>query len=851
MDWCRQSRVSINFGVGSRVVPDEAFFPTREYTPQVTCKPRSYDVSTCCDVDFNSLRWIRYSTDQLSSNSEIGATQKLDKNSNYVFRPISAPNDLSIMVANPSNAHFEIRIELKEIKEVKREEHLFFFGGEDIEFKINPQLSEEDQKTLSSFLYSHLDNFAVDNTQLTQTQLTEHKINTEENTPISRHPYRTSYKERMIIKSQIQEMLANGIISESFSPWASPVVLVGKPDGTFRFCVDYRNLNSITKRDFYPLPRIDDILDQLGGNKYFTTLDLISGYWQIGIAEKDREKTAFITQDGLYEFNRMPFGLKCAPATFQRVMDKVLYGLKGNHCMVYLDDIVIYSKTITEHVQKLGKVFNALRSANLKLKVKKCIFAEEEIKFLGFLINETGFQPDPSKIDSVVNFKRPIKSRDVKSFLGLCSYYRRFIENFSDLTRPIRALIKDDAVFLWSKDCEENFELIKQKLTTAPILVHYQQDQELLVHTDASGYGLGVILSHLIDGKERVICYGSRVLTPAEEKYSISDKECLGIIFAVTKYRPYLYGRQFTIITDHHALCYLMNISDPSGRLCRWALRLMEFDFQIRFKNGRIHKNVDCLSRYPSDRGSCDVLDEFPLYSLISEEEVDLIKSQEQDPWVNKLKKKLIESDPIIKKYYTIEDNLVYFKTSNPFEERVRLCVPASMRKDLIFFYHDHIFSGHLGISKTYEKLKRKYFWTNMRRNVIDHVTSCHCCQMRKVDHNKKGYLQEIAVGKPFQLVSIDMLGPFPLSYNGNKYILVSVDYGTRYAIAKAIPNATAECAADFIISEITLKFGPPKKLLSDRGTNFTSSLVTEILRLTDTKPYRTTAYHPPDQWLS
>ncbi|MDD9361324.1 MAG: pol polyprotein, partial [Anaplasma sp.] len=490
------------------------------------------------------------------------------------------------------------------------------------------QLEADEREHLEELVreYSHI--FASPGAPLGRTSVVTHSIDTGSAAPLRQNPYRHSPYERTVIQEQVYEMLENGVIRESSSPWLSPVVLVKKRNDTWRFCVDFRRVNEVTKKDVHPLPRIDDIMDALQGAKYFTTLDLASGYWQVAVNEKDKEKTAFSCSSGLYEFNVVPFGLCNAPATFQRMINKVLSTMLWKVCLAYLDDIVVYSRTIQQHVCDLRGVFDALDKANLQLQPSKCTIGAKEIRYLGHIIDGVTVSPDPEKVRAVRDFRVPRSKRDVQSFLGLCNYYRRFIRGFANIARPLTDLTRKQVVFQWTGDCDRAFEALKERLTTAPILSHFDPDLPTEIHTDACGYGIGAVLVQRKEGQERVVAYASRHLNQAEQNYSTVEQECLAVVYACKQFRPYIFGSHFTIITDQSSLTWLMNAKNPNGRLVRWSILLQEYNATVKHRPGRKNMNADALSRLPVEQPTEDDETECPLLVL---QETNLAQMQREE----------------------------------------------------------------------------------------------------------------------------------------------------------------------------------------------------------------------------
>ena len=460
-------------------------------------------------------------------------------------------------------------------------------------------LSESQKQQLYSLLLGYSDVFAANNSNLGRASLLQHTIHTGDSPPIRQHTRRIPHYQRDEVKKLIQEMLTKNIIQPSTSPWASPVVIVRKKDGSARFCVDYRKLNNITRKDAFPLPRIDETLDTLSGAQWFSTLDLVSGYWQVEVAENDRAKTAFTTHEGLFEFRVMPFGLCNAPATFQRLMSLVLAGVEWSQCLVYLDDIIVLGRNFDEHLKNLGIVLQKLKDANLQLKPAKCALCKTEVTYLGHKISREGVATDQAKVDKVENWPQPKTSQELQRFLGLASYYRKFIRNFASIARPLHRLTEKGRPFKWTSECDSAFCKLKQSLTTAPILVYPDFSRPFILDTDASNDGIGAVLSQEYDGSERVVAYASRTLNKSERKYSVTRKELLAVVVFTQHFRTYLLGQPFKLRTDHGSLSWLCNFKDPTGQLARWLEQLQEFHFEVIHRKGLAHQNADALSRLP------------------------------------------------------------------------------------------------------------------------------------------------------------------------------------------------------------------------------------------------------------
>src|SRR6266498_2637323 len=377
------------------------------------------------------------------------------------------------------------------------------------------------------------------------------------------------------MKEEIDRMLKEGIIKKLKNPWISPIVLISKKDGSIRFCIDYKKTNAITIVNAYPLPVVNDTIDKIGGKKYYTSIDLASGYWQVEVDENSQDIIAFVTLWGLYQFNVMPFRLTNALATFQRLMNYVLHDYLNDFVVVYLDDILVYSDTFDEHINHLRKVFTKLREANLVIKLKKCKFRQRKIKFLGYTIGTDGLRTDPKNIEKIINCPVPTDVTGIRKFMGLCNYYRKFIKGLSKLSKPLRRLLKKDIKFFWEPKEQETFEKLKRILTKAPVLLFSNFDKPFRLCTDASLKGLGAVLEQEDEnGNLRPVVYASRSLTLAEKNYHTTDLECLTIIWSVRHFHKYLINKPFKIFTDHSDLKSLQKITELTERRARWIIEL-------------------------------------------------------------------------------------------------------------------------------------------------------------------------------------------------------------------------------------------------------------------------------------
>jgi len=736
-------------------------------------------------------------------------------------------------------------------------------------------LSEDETSVFFELLLKFADIFACSDDALGRTSILQHSINTEASPPIRQPVRRVPPNKKQEVGQLLEQMLKKDVIQPSSSPWAAPIVLVQKKDGSTRFCVDYRKLNSVTRKDAYPLPQITDTLDTLHGSKWFSTLDLASGYWQVEVDQLDRHKTAFCTPHGLYEFKVMPFGLCNAPATFQRLMDLMLTGLQWSSCLVYLDDIIVLGKDFSDHLRNIDLVFHRIQNAGLKLQPPKCNFFQEKVAYLGHIVSSDGVSVDPSKVDKVQNWPTPQNTKDVQQFLGLANYYRRFIRNFADLAKPLHKLTERNVAFSWTQECQDAFDSLRLKLTSTPILAYPDFNKSFLLDTDASNSGIGAVLSQVgDDGLEHVVAYASRLLTKPERRYCVTRRELLAVVTFTKHFRPYLLGKHFTLRTDHGSLQWLYNFKEPEGQMARWLQTLQEFDFQIVHRKGRLHNNADALSRVPCEPYSqdqvCNQVTYAPLVAttlLTAQQDVQITQLQSEDPVLGPIIEGLKQRTYPTIQHHTLEsrrllqlwdqlllkDNVLFCRLPSPTGQGLcdKLVVPKSIRTEVLKELHEGAIGGHLGSDKTLWKLKERFYWPGHYTEVKKWCSTCAVCAQRKNPTPKPtAKLCPVTVNAPMELVAMDILGPLPESSAGNSYILVMGDYFTKWMEVYPIPNQEATTVANKLVDEFVCRFSVPKQLHSDQGAQFESQVVAEVCRLLHIDKTRTTPYHPQSDGL-
>lgn len=687
-------------------------------------------------------------------------------------------------------------------------------------------LNAAEAKQLKSFLDIELPK----SSHLTgRTSLVEHTIKLKVDTPIKQRYYYRNPAMQVILNEEIDTMLADDVIEPSDSPWSSPVVLIKKPSGKYRVCIDFRKVNSLSEKDAYPLPQINHILEKLRDAHFISTIDLKNGYWQVPLAKESRPITAFtIPGRGLFQFKVMPFGLHSAPATFQRLLDIIIGPEFEPRAFAYLDDLVLVSKTFSEHMLLLKQVFKRLQDAGLQINPEKCQFCRTELKYLGHVINAQGVQTDPDKVKAIEKLSAPKTVKQVRSFLGVASWYRRFIPKFSLMTAPLTKLLKKNQRWEWTETQSSAFNAVKDALSSATALACPDFNKPFIVQVDASNIGLGASLTQRGEKKEIAIAFASRLLSESEQKFSTIEKECLALVWAIQKFRPYLEGYKFTAITDHQALRWLMSLKKPSGRLARWMLELQQHDFDIEYRKGSLNIVADTLSRSfnrPTKMEEiktthCNVIND---------------KQPKQNEWYSKMFTSVSEN-PEAFVNYRIEDGKLFRKIKSKKADDIliqwKMCVPIEMRNDVFKETHDNPTAGHLGINKTINRIAERYFWPGWRQDTKEYVRKCESCQRYKVE-------QKPAIGKmnfrrprgPWFCVTSDIIGPLPRSKKGNRFLLVFQDTFTKWIELTALKDATAKKVSQKFEELILYRYGAPEVVLTDNGTQYTSKIFAKLTK--------------------
>ena len=655
--------------------------------------------------------------------------------------------------------------------------------------------------------------------------------------PKSVPQYRLTKTEKEAITEYVKELLEKKLIEPSSSPWGAPVLFVPKKTGEgwkkLRLCIDYRLLNKQTVRNSFPLPRIDDLVDQLGQAKVFSSLDLTSGYWQCRLSDSDKPKTAFRTPFGLFQWRVAPMGLCNSPARFQSIMNRIFQPLLNKCVTVYLDDILVFSKTPEEHERHLQQVFDILQASKFVVKRSKCCFNLPEVKYLGHVVGRDGVKVDPAKVSAVERWPRPETVTQVRSFLGFTNYFRRFVSGYAEMARPLHAVLhgarKKHTKVVWNSECQKAFESLRESLVKAPVLAVPDFSRPFEVEADASDLCLGAVL--LQEGHP--VAYESRAFIPAERNYPTGERELCAVVHALKVWRCYLWGNRFTVRSDHEPLKYLHCKGTLSPRQARWSEFLSAFDYVWVYKKGST-MIADALSRLPVGPSVCALAHEAdrqsPLFKSIA-------RATAADEWFSR---------PANVKTLTKRGSC-WYKGS-------KLVVPAAVRLSLLSELHDAPYSGHRGVTKTVQLVSQAYWWPKMRADILQHVKTCATCQLTKSKAVRPGgLLQPLPIPSDrWEAIAMDFITDLPCTKAGKDSVLVFVDRLTRMVLfAPCTKDIDALGTAKLLRDFVFCNHGLPRSIVSDRDSRFTSKVWTELMRLLGTRLDMSTAFHPQTDGLT
>ena len=725
---------------------------------------------------------------------------------------------------------------------------------------MGSNLSSTERSELVDLLLAHYDEFQWDSDTIGRTHLVEHTIETGDARPIVQRQYPIPTVAKEAMREQVKDMRKKGFIRESYSAWRSPVLLIKKVgengEVTYRFCIDLRKVNDETVKDRYLLPRIDETVDALSGSKFFSTMDVDRAFWQVGLKEEHKCKTAFAVDGQLWEFNVMPFGASNAPATFQRLMDRVLRGLTWHQCIVYIDDVLVFAKSFSAHLANLDLVLTRIRDAGLKLKPSKCKFADNRVDYLGFSISDKGRQPSRRKVEALLKVEPPNTNKALMSFLLSLNYYRTDIPRFGELTVDLYEMANSKKrLCVWTERLRSNFKELQQALGLAPILAFPVFELPFIIQGDSSKKAIGGANlqgdSPIFDEITKIspVSFFGRKLTPTEQRWDVMCRELLALIYGYESSLHIVYGRHIIFLTDHEPLVTLKNLKNPLGRVGRLLHRLQGVDYEIRYIKGEKNHLADFMSRveHPGD----------PIPSEVSSIEInsgiDWAAEQRRDETLVTVRK-LVESQICDENTWrALKDGSAWWKIRDELfiaQDILRInsgqvVVPEVLVPNVLEWHHNSAVAGHRGAETVLSAVKFRYYWNFMVSRVTEHCRSCEKCQKFNYSNmTSKAPMGTIGAQRRNELLELDFMGPFRTSRNGNSYIVLAVDVFTKYLEGVATVSFDALISAIFIFNMIFCRHGPYEKILTDRGRNFESHLFLHICRLVGAKKLRTTAFH-------
>ncbi|UYV73063.1 K02A2.6-like [Cordylochernes scorpioides] len=712
------------------------------------------------------------------------------------------------------------------------------------------QVNGKHQQLVRDILQQRSDMFVENVAALKAAKVPPIKIDVDINDVTFRRQYPIPYSLLEPYKVLLDKFFESGIIKRSRSDWNSPVHLVKKPDGSLRFVLDLRQVNDKLRNQDYPMIRIDTAMAAVGGAKYFSTLDLASGYYQLKLDSNVTKCFAFQTPFGKFEMSRLPQGCKISSNVFQREMHRILSGLLGKNCQCFIDDVLIYSESLEQHLADLTEVLDRLRKYGLQVRPSKCQLFQEEVTFLGHRVDKDGIHPKENNIEKIKNMSPPKTVSGVRRFLGAVGFYRKFIAGFSEIAAPLYELTKKGTRYEWNEAAQRAYDKLKTCLSSAPILIHPYYREKFLIFTDASDIGCGGMLSQLKNGTPQPISFYSHKFRGAELNYSTIEKECLAIIMAIEQFDYYIYGQQVEIYCDHKPLQYLKSLENKNRRLMKWALMLQDRELTFFHVKGKENAMADWLSRdtYNTEVAVVDVyggVNTIPNYE----------KSMLNCPVWKNIYKRALSTDSEVEEgdgTYFISKSTRYLVKVSPDSRPTRkgrmvkqIVIPPVLRDTILERCHDSPIGGHLSVEKTLYAVLSHYYWKGAMSDVRRYVKTCPVCAENNGRLKKAPNMPIQPANYPFERLCVDFVGPLTLSRNRNRYLLVFIDAFTRYAEVIPVRDCTAETAGLEFVNKIVNRYGTCKEILSDRGAAFESDLFREICKLYSIKKLSTTSYRP------
>ena len=722
-----------------------------------------------------------------------------------------------------------------------------------IEKKDWSHLNQVQKNETHELILKHKELFMVDKNELGLIQQEPAHINVKDHNPCRTQIYRYPEKAKETIANILKDLEERDIIEGSTAAWLSPIVLVNKPSGEKRMCLDYRKVNQHLATDIHPLPNLEELVESVAGNEYYASLDLKDAYYQVMLDEESRDLTTFSEGVRLYRFRRLPFGLSCSSSIFVRQLNKALAPLLNNSWIKsYLDDVVVSAPTYEILLQRLDETFKQMTNVGIKLNLTKCHIGLKAIKFLGHIVSKEGIKPDPSNVEAVTKMKPPTSVKEVRRFLGMVGFYRRHIQDFARIACPLTNLTQKGQPFIWTEECQDAFNTLKQKLISYPILVKADINQPFVLETDASQHHIAaVLMQYDSENNPRVIAYFSRKLRPAEVRYSTTDREAMSVVLASRQFNHYLWGSRFTIRTDHQPLVSVFKQKTKSPRMNRWILEMRDYQFDIQYKSGKNNVVADQLSR-----------------------PVRAIHEDHDDRWLGKTKNEIIQlqrTEPrwrdminyleggriprhryprVTLDQFMLEDDILYIsKQKNDGSILYLLVLPNELRKEAIS--HIHIKeSGHLGQHKSILKTEEYFYWPNLKVDVKKFVKECVTCQQFKAARGLQQQWQELpSVEQPMDRVSIDVTD-MGNATPGSRYVLTVIDHFSRFVNFYPLTSRTSDNIIRKL-DDLVNSYGSPRILLTDNAREFCSGALEEWCEENGIRLVHSTPYHPRGNSIS